>query len=54
MKDYDATEIAFKNGYKKAIEEIFEDIELWLAFGGDIRIITAEKFAELKKKYDVI
>lgn len=27
MKDYDATEIAFKNGYEKAVREIFEDIE---------------------------
>lgn len=27
MNEYDATEVAFKNGYKKAAEEIFEEIE---------------------------
>ena len=27
MKEHDATELAFRNGYKKAVEDIFEEIE---------------------------
>ena len=27
MNEHDATEIAFKNGYEKAVREIFEEIE---------------------------
>jgi hypothetical protein len=41
-------------GYRKSsdvAEEIFAEIEKWLANDGDIRLITAEKLAELKKKY---
>ena len=41
----------YNKGRQDATREIFEEIELWLAFDGDIRIITAEKFAELKKKH---
>ena len=43
----------YNKGRQDATREIFEEIELWLAFDGDIRIITAEKFAELKKKHEV-
>ena len=32
-------------------EKIFSDIEQWLAVDGDIRMITAKKFEELKNKY---
>ena len=32
-------------------EKIFADIEQWLAVDGDIRMITAKKFEELKNKY---
>jgi hypothetical protein len=54
MNEYHATEIAFKNGYKKAAEEIFEEIdravenaelEWGTIFGVKLCI------AELKKKY---
>ena len=44
----------YGKGYRKSAEvaeEIFAEIEKWLAKDGDIRMITAEKFAELKKKY---
>lgn len=43
------------NGYRKASEvakEIFADLEKWLAIDGNIRLITAEKFAEIKKRYE--
>jgi hypothetical protein len=65
MKEYDATEIAFKNGYKKAVEEIFEEIEKFLknqeALSENQRLkevgdwifhdYLPTQFAELKKKY---
>ena len=53
MNEYDACEQAFKNGYKKAAEEIFEEIEELLkrtcekGYCGSI----SDLFAELKKKY---
>ena len=31
MKEYDATEVAFKNGYKKAVTEIFGEIDKMLS-----------------------
>ena len=49
MKEHDATEIAFKNGYKKAAEEIFEELErlhLHITNEFDLR-----RYNELKKKY---
>lgn len=60
MNEHHATEIAFKNGYKKAASEIFEEIERLLYLNylqGDIFIgkyFDAElenDIAELKKKY---
>lgn len=27
MREYDATEIAFKNGYQKAVAEVFDKLE---------------------------
>jgi hypothetical protein len=32
-------------------KEIFAELEKWLSVGGDIRIITGKKFAELKERY---
>lgn len=64
MNEHDATELAFKNGYKKAIEEILGEIECCLIvherqhkpFGSydyvkyyDADI--ARDIAKLKKKY---
>jgi hypothetical protein len=55
MNEYDACEQAFKNGYKKAAEEIFEEIENYADFLFDgfrnIVVLTERDFAELKKKY---
>jgi hypothetical protein len=49
MNEYDATEIAYKNGYKKAAEEIFAEIDKnFIIIPLYISDIT---FAELKKKY---
>ena len=31
MNEHDATEIAYKNGYAKAVEDIFEEIEKAIA-----------------------
>lgn len=31
MKEHDATEISFRNGYAKAVEDIFEEIEKAIA-----------------------
>lgn len=39
MNEHDATEIAFKNGYKKAVREIFEEID---------KILEVDKFGEAK------
>ena len=56
MNEYDATEVAFKNGYKKAAEEIFEEIEKRMLdgeIGGKYptHLISPDTYAELKKKY---
>ena len=56
MNERDATEIAFKNGYAKAVREIFEEIEKHLVtgttyYGHCIHSIGVTTFAELKKKY---
>lgn len=54
MKEYDAIEIAFKNGYKKAAEEIFEEIERLCdahLYWNNCSIIQRDDIAELKKKY---
>lgn len=49
MTEHDATEIAYKNGYKKAVEDIFEEIERETKNHG---ITYAQrKIAELRKKY---
>lgn len=55
MNEHDATELAFKNGYKKAATEIFEDIESNMI---DIKMefvlfkaIGSKKLAKLKTKY---
>lgn len=49
MNEYDATETAFKNGYEKAVREIFEEIneECFDQFG----YFDYEAFFKLKKKY---
>lgn len=56
MKEHDATEIAFKNGYKKAAREIFEEIEKCMAhdyistigvYNGALEL----RIVKLKKKY---
>ena len=55
MNEHYATEIAYKNGYKKAAEEIFAEIEddADFLFDGfrNIVVLTERDFAELKKKY---
>ena len=55
MKEHDATEIAFKNGYNKAAREIFEEIEnnmidIKMEFS-TLRAIGSKKLTKLKKKY---
>lgn len=49
MDEHMATEIAYKNGYKKAAEEIFADIQedCFDQFG----YFDYDAFDELKKKY---
>ena len=55
MKEYDATEIAFKNGYDKAVNEIFDEMEKILI----LRLLHSHHpiddivrdFNELRKKY---
>lgn len=46
---------AYQDGYNAAKQEvsreIFAEIEKWLAYDGDIRMITEEKFAEIKQKF---
>ena len=55
MKEYDATEIAFKNGYEKAVREIFEEIEKALFHLetpiGKYLAINRGRLTNLKKKY---
>jgi hypothetical protein len=56
MNEHDATEVAFKNGYKKAVEDIFADIEFdirQLDFDREeTRAIAIEGvIANIKKKY---
>ena len=56
MNEHHATEIAFKNGYKKAVMEIFEDFERYFVtgntyYGHCIHTIGVTTFADLKKKY---
>ena len=56
MKVHEATETAYKNGYKKAVEEIFADIEFEIAQldfdWGETKAIAIEGIiAELKKEY---
>ena len=56
MNEHDATETAFKNGYKKAAREIFEEMEKYFVTGTTmdrrvIHYIGVATFAELKKKY---
>lgn len=49
MDVYKMSEQAYKNGYKKAVEEIFEEIERETKNHGIC--YTQRKIAELKKKY---
>lgn len=52
MNEHDATEIAFKNGYKKAAKEIFEDIEKLKHTKWDWSdVVEWNGIAKLKKKY---
>ena len=59
MNEHDATEVAFKNGYKKgkqeAVREIFEELlkEANLRFDGfrNTIIFPLDYYNELKKKY---
>lgn len=51
MKEHDATEIAFKNGYKKAASDIFEEIEKIATSEGAYDYVSIQEVAELKKKY---
>ena len=64
MNEHDATEIAFKNGYEKAVREIFEEVEkiilentypYFTKDGKPCNIWKAisgyDALAELKKKY---
>lgn len=54
MKEYDATEIAFKNGYKKAARDIFEEIEkvrMQHTFGNIDGSELNVRLYSLKKKY---
>lgn len=49
MNEHDATEIAYKNGYNQAVQDVFSDIEREIKNHG---ITYAQrKIAELKKKY---
>ena len=55
MKEHDATEIAFKNGYKQGAMDAFAEIEKILRYRGLMgRLnVTAlySDYVELKKKY---
>ena len=52
MNIHDATEQAYKNGYKKAAEEIFEEIESLKTIGlYGFQLYHKRDIAELKKKY---
>lgn len=63
MNEHDATETAFKNGYEKAVREIFEEIEEAIEkckynqstpFGIEERYnpyAIIKQVAKLKKKY---
>ena len=51
MDPHTATEIAYKNGYKAAAEQIFRDIDkLHLHISNEYE---AKAYEELKKKYGV-
>ena len=51
MNEHDATEQAFKNGYEKAVREIFEEVEKILTTDGYFAFASVRKYTELKKKY---
>lgn len=53
MKEYDATEAAYKNGYKKGTEEVLADIEraAITCEHGEFIVIESWVFEEMKKKY---
>lgn len=54
MNEHDATEIAFNNGYTKAVREIFEEIERLCdthLYWNNCSIIQRDDIIELKKKY---
>ena len=51
MNEHDSTELAFKNGYKKAVSEILEEIEKHRDNIHGVVLLLPEELAELKKKY---
>ena len=52
MNEYDATEIAFKNGYEQAVRDVFADIEKCRTFGAfSIHGYIISDINEIKKKY---
>ena len=51
MNVYYATEISFKNGYKNAAMEIFEEIEKHRDETRGVVVLLPEELSELKKKY---
>ena len=50
MKEHDATEQAFKNGYKKAVEDVFAEIDNIIEKSTHPYFLI-KRIAELKKKY---
>lgn len=53
MNEHDATEIAFKNGYDKAVKEIFEDIEETIS-SLEYRAKSERKTIYLEKMTEVV
>ena len=60
MKDYDATEQAFKNGYEKGKQEVareifeeFDKLIITLEIGDNEKasVLDYNKYTELEKKY---
>ena len=53
INEHDATEIAYKNGYKKGVMDVFAEIEKHAipTTSKTMLIISQFTFAELKKKY---
>lgn len=55
MKEHDATELAFKNGYAKAVEDIFKDLENLFGVATEAtalaEIFETPNYKRFKKKY---